>query len=95
MFDSGLHERLTLTMADAFSEPMNWGKPRASIVRDYALDLFDATGALLVSRTITDNFQRRRVQGLETHRVQQLRITVNATHGIPEARICEIRCYGS
>ena len=94
IFDSGLHERFTLTMADAFAEPMKWGVPRPDVVRDYCFDFFDQTGARTAGETITGNIQRRRVHAIKAAGTVRLRITVHAANGASEARICEVRCYG-
>jgi hypothetical protein len=61
-------------------------------VRDYRIDIEidDGWKTVILER---DNFQRLRRHRFEPVKTRKLRLTVEATHGAPFARIFEIRCY--
>lgn len=95
IFDTGMHRRLTLTQSDALANRMIWGRPQPETVRDYTIEMQQTEGgpwSMLCQ--CEGNYQRRRV-----HRLKQpvsacaLRLTVHATNGSAEARICEVRVY--
>jgi hypothetical protein len=44
---------------------------------------------------VTGNLQRRRIHHWAPVRTERLRLVVQATHGVPEARLYEIRVYGT
>lgn len=86
-FDSGAERELALSMSDAFTNRMVRG-PQPEIVERYTLD---AGGW---SETVEGNYQRKRIHRLPAPvRVRSLRLTVHATHGVPVARVFEIRAY--
>lgn len=61
-------------------------------VKDYKLEVRQE-GQWDAVATEKDNFQRHRVHHFEPVVADQLRVTVNKTHGSPSARIFEIRVY--
>ena len=75
---------------------MQWGRPQAETVRDYAIEV-QADGRWTEVVRETGNHQRRRVHRLSEGRpasVTALRIRVDATNGPDHARIIEVRAYG-
>jgi hypothetical protein len=93
IFDSGLHRFLTLSQADGYTRRMHWGAPQPETVRDYRIDIErDATWSEVHAEQ--GNYQRRRVHSIpDGKNISALRIRVEATNGVPEARICEVRVY--
>ena len=61
-------------------------------VRDYAL-YFDNGSSWVKIVQVVDNYQRHRVHLFEPISTKRLRLEVQATNGIPEARVFEIRVY--
>ncbi len=89
-FDSGFERELTLSASDAACRKMIRG-PQPELVRDYELLLDDR-----VVVTMSDNILRKRLHRLPTPvRATRLRLVVKSTHGVPEARVFEIRAYGA
>ena len=87
-FDTGLTRELTLSPSEQVTSKVVRG-PQPETVRDYSIE-FD--GETLVH--ITGNYQRKRVHQLATPvNIRKMSISVHATHGIPEARIFEVRAY--
>lgn len=80
-----------------FDTDMNarWpAKPLAKeCVRDYEVAYDDGTGHWRSLVAVTDNFQRHRVHPFPAVNARKIRITVQATHGAPAARIFEVRVY--
>ncbi len=92
-FDTGLHRILTLSMADAYTAKMDWGKPQIETARDYQIDLF--MGLKLVDQvSVESNHQRHRVHHL-AHGVScdRIRLTVEVTNGLDHARVVSVRVY--
>jgi hypothetical protein len=88
-FDSGFERELTLSASDATTRKLIRG-PQPELVRDYTLLLDDQPVA-----TIADNYLRKRVHRLESPvTARRLRLVVTSTHGVPSARVFEIRAYG-
>lgn len=89
VFDSGFERPLALTPSDWYTKRMIRG-PQPELVSDYRIHVDDR---VVVEET--GNFQRKRV-----HRLPQpvngstVRIELLATHGVPEARLFEVRLYG-
>jgi hypothetical protein len=72
---------------------MHWGEAQPETVKDYWIEVEQA-GAWTKVHSENNNYQRRRVHRLsQAAAVNALRITVTATNGITEARICEVRVY--
>jgi hypothetical protein len=87
-FDSHFERILILTFSDSANEGVIRG-PQPELVKDYRLI---GDGELLLE--VTDNCQRKRVHGLAPARsFRTLRIEVTSAHGVPEARIFEVRVY--
>ena len=93
VFDTGLHRALTLTHSDAYAERMEWGRAQPETVRDYVLE-GQANGRWWELARVEGNYQRLCVHNLvQAPAIEALRICVEATNGITEARICEVRVY--
>lgn len=93
IFDTGQHRHLTLSQADGYTNKMQWGRPQAETVSDYAIDV-EANGVWSEIVRERGNYQRRRVHALAAGRtVTALRVRVDATHGLHHARILEVRAY--
>jgi hypothetical protein len=94
IFDTGLHRFLTLSQADGYTRRMHWGQAQPETVKDYRIEV-ERAGEWLEVHAELGNHQRRRVHRIGNGTaVGALRITVTATNGLPEARICEVRVYG-
>lgn len=87
-FDSGLQRELILSASDSVTAKVVRGA-QPELVRDYTLTLDDEPVA-----TVSGNLQRKRIHRLTTPRLARyLRLTVTAAHGVPDARVFEIRAY--
>ena len=87
-FDSGFERELMLTASDGMNRKMIRG-PQPETVSDYTLTL---DGKPLLE--VCGNYQRKRVHRLPAPVVgRTLRLAVSATHGLPAARLFEIRIY--
>lgn len=91
VFDTGLSRPLSLTHSNAFNSRMIRG-PQPETVCDYQLALLSGDNAQTVTR-ITENYQRKSIHPFAPQTVSGLRLTVQATHGDPSARLFEIRAY--
>lgn len=88
-FDSGFERELTLSASDSTTSKIVRG-PQPELVRDYTLLLDDQPVV-----TLTDNHLRKRVHRLAAPvAARRLRLVVQSTHGVPGARVFEIRAYG-
>jgi hypothetical protein len=93
IFDSGLHRVLTLSHSDSYTRRMLWGQAHPEIVRDYSIS-FGHEGSWNNALAVHGNYQRRVLHRFEdAGPVDNLRITVSATNGLPHARIVEVRVY--
>lgn len=73
-----------------------WEGAFPSIVRDYRVEVGESPqGPWHGVATVHGNYQRRRVHDFPARRIQSLRLIVEATNGMPTARIVEIRAYAS
>lgn len=89
-FDSGFQRELTLSASDATTRKMIRG-PQPELVRDYEL-LLD--GQVVVG--VTDNLLRKRIHRLtKPVNARTLRLMVKHTHGLPQARVFELRAYSA
>lgn len=87
-FDSGFQRELILSASDAHTAKVIRG-PQPELVKDYDL-LLD--GRAIVS--VRNNLLRKRVHRLSAPvSGSRLRLEVLATHGVPEARVFEVRVY--
>lgn len=66
--------------------------PAPECVSDYRLEYWDGN-AWVVVRHATGNYQRRRVHRFPSVKARRLRLVVEATNRVPEARVYEIRVY--
>ena len=65
-----------------------------TLVRDARLEAF-TDGAWHHLASVTDNRERRRVLRLDAPvTITALRLVIEDTHGVPEARVVNIRMYG-
>lgn len=89
-FDSGFQRELTLSASDATTRHTVRG-PQPEIVRDYELWV-DDTRVVAVG----GNIQRKVIHRLAAPILgARLRLVANATHGVPTARVFELRVYGA
>jgi hypothetical protein len=87
-FDTGLTRELTLSPSEQVTSKVIRGT-QPETVRDYSIE-FDGEALVHVS----GNYQRKRVHHLaKPVKVRTMSIVVQATQGIPEARIFEVRAY--
>ena len=93
IFDTGMHRHLTLSQHDRYTaSKMIWGQPQPETVRDYRIEVRGGDGEWTVIAEVVGNYQRLRRHRLEDSVAAEcLRVTVTATHGIDEARICGLR----
>lgn len=87
-FDSGLRRELTLTPSDHITRKTVRGA-QPELVKDYDI-LIDGK----VTLTVRDNYLRHRVHDWPAAHGSVVSINVLATHGVPTARLYEVRCYG-
>lgn len=93
IFDTGLHRHLTLSHHDGYTRQMNWGEPQCETVRDYTIELRDASGTLSEVE-VRGNYLRLRRHRISLRQpVQTIRIQVTETNGLDHARIAEVRVY--
>ena len=95
VFDSGLHRPLALSHSNAYMARMVWGKPQPETVGDYRIE-GQCGGEWQTLAEVTGNYQRLRAHDVELEPECQLdavRVVVDATNGVDEARICEVRVY--
>lgn len=87
-FDTGFERLLTLTASESYARRSHRA-PQPETVRDYALFLDDKEIA-----TVTGNYLRKRIHRFDTPlKGRRLRLVAGAAHGVPEARVFEIRAY--
>jgi hypothetical protein len=90
IFDTGMHRVLTMSLADAYTRIMHWGRPQEETVSDYLVEA-RSDGKWQRVASVKENYQRRNTVSLGSLSFDALRITVESTAGIDHARICEIR----
>jgi hypothetical protein len=91
-FDTGFQRQLTLTSQDS----QNAGilrAPQPETVKDYAVTYQTKDGQSHTLLTVKDNFQRLNRHQFDPVELQSLRIEVQSTNGLDQARIFEVRCY--
>lgn len=89
--DTGFERPLCLTNSDSFTAKMVRG-PQPETVRDYDL-LARIGGEWRLLHAERGNYQRKRVHRVQAEGVEALRLVIRATHGVPEARVFEVRVY--
>jgi len=62
-------------------------------VKDYRVEVLDKVGEWKEVVAVRDNFLRHRIHTFPSVGTSKMRITVDATHGDPSARIFEVRAY--
>ena len=90
-FDSGFQRQLTLTSQDS----QNKGIVRAAqpeTVRDYSIHV-TMNGETRAVAKVKNNFQRVNRHDFNAMEATIVRIEIQATNGIEQARIFEVRCY--
>lgn len=92
-FDTGFERELTLSASDSHTARMIRG-PQPETVKSYRLSGRTADGAEVELADVTDNHQRLRRHRFLPVELAAVRLTCRATHGVPDARVYEIRCYG-
>jgi len=96
VFDTGLHRELTLSMSARTTAKMCWGKPQPETVRDYRIEARDEAGRWHSVAEGTGNYHRLVIHHLSALvTTQRLRVVVEKTNGVPEARILEVRMENS
>lgn len=91
VFDTGMHRPLTLSVDEShkpFRENMVWAA-QPETVRDYVISYSDDEGWKQLAE-VKGNYQRLNVHRFETVRTDKVKVTVNATNGAEQARICGI-----
>ena len=68
--------------------------PQPETVKDYRVSCLTADGGRHVLASVTGNFQRVNRHRFEPVETEAVRIEIEATNGIDQARIFEVRCYG-
>ena len=94
-FDTGFQRELTLTMSDRYNARMVRG-PQPETAKDYRLEFVGSPAGEgpKAALPVKDNYLGRRVHVLnEPLTVSSVRLVVEATHGIPEANVFEVRIY--
>ena len=61
-------------------------------VKDYELSCASGTGWQTLAQ-VKDNYQRRRIHRFDPVTSNKLRLTIQATNGVPSARVYEVRIY--
>ncbi|MFW6156281.1 MAG: FAD-dependent oxidoreductase [Armatimonadota bacterium] len=92
IFDTGFERPLTLTHSERFNEKITRG-PQPETVRDYTVAV-ECGGKWVEVARVRGNYQRRRAHTFECLTGTRVRVTCEATHGVDEARVFEIRAYG-
>lgn len=90
-FDTGLHRFLTLTHSDDYASKMIWG-PQPEMVRDFIIEYRDESGWQVLVE-VRDNTLRRWSHAALL-RCQALRLTVERSWGVKEARVVRLAAYG-
>jgi len=67
--------------------------PAPECVRDYVL-LAEREGEWMELARVSGNHHRRRIHRFEPVQTAKLRLDILATHGVPTARVYEVRAYG-
>lgn len=92
IFDTAMHRVLTMSLADAYTRMMHWGRPQEETVSDYFVEI-RSEGKWQRVASVKENYQRRNLIPLNEQVIDSLKITIESTGGIDHARICEIRVW--
>jgi FAD dependent oxidoreductase len=91
-FDSGFKRQLTLTAQDSQNNTvLRAAQPET--VKNYRVTYRSANGETREIASVKGNFQRLNRHRFEPVDAKSLRVEVQSTNGLEEARIFEIRCY--
>jgi len=94
VFDPDLSEERCISVSKAFMEKEPRGVAK-TLVRDYTVEFLRGS-AVIACRRVCANHQRLNVVDLEQPvNADAVRITVHSTNGCPDARVFEVRIYGS
>ena len=91
-FDSGFKRQLTLTSSDSHNNTV-LRAAQTETVKDYVVTAKTANGETVTLATVKNNFQRLNRLDVDGKDLQSIRVEVQATNGLDQARIFEIRCY--
>ncbi|MEM9722254.1 MAG: FAD-dependent oxidoreductase [Bacteroidota bacterium] len=92
-FDSGFHRELTLTSHDGHNSHMK-REPQPETIKNYQLVGITEKGAEIILAEGRDNHQRLVKHTFDPQALQSIKLQVEKTNGLEEARIYDIRCYG-
>jgi hypothetical protein len=92
VFDTGFERPLTLTHSERFNEKITRG-PQPETVRSYTVAVECGDRWVEVAH-VHGNYQRRRVHNFDCLTANRVRVTCEATNGVEEARVFEVRAYG-
>ena len=90
-FDTGLDRPLALTYYEHLQARMVWG-PQPETVRDYRVELREG-GVWRHLLRVEGNYQRQHVHRFAPQPAEAVRIVVEATNGLPWARLFGVRVY--
>lgn len=91
-FDPNLSEERCISVSKAFIDKEPLGVDR-ELVKDYRVQVLDK-GTVVWETRVKDNYQRLNILDLpEKMQADEVRLTVTATNGDPDARVFEIRVY--
>lgn len=90
-FDSNLSREIMPSIGRIVRERQVKGLPE-ELVRDYTIQL-TKDGKTVWEKAVCDNGQRLNIHRLERVECDRMIISVEATHGCPQARIFEVRAY--
>ncbi len=92
VFDTGMHRMLTFSYSKEARNIMVWG-PQPETIKDFRLLAANGSGYHEVA-AVKGNYQRQRVIHLNgAHEITALRLQVDSTNGLDQARLFQIRCY--
>ena len=90
-FDPDLSEERCISVSKAFLEKEPKG-PAKDLVRDYSITLL-CNGKTVACTQITGNYQRLCVTDFKPVEADEVRVTILATNGSPDAKVFEVRVY--
>lgn len=91
-FDSCFERAIKITLSDKRRAQQISGVPR-ELVKDYRIELL-MNGQVKASNEVSGNFQRMNIHIFDEILTDEIRLTVFATNGCPDARIFRVAAYG-
>jgi hypothetical protein len=91
-FDTGFERELTLTASDSINRGIVRA-PQPETVRDFSIVATLPDGREETLAAVAGNHQRLSRVRVEPVKARALRVVVTRAHGVPEARVFEVRCY--